>query len=253
MGELQKRDREILYHVFRYRISINPVLQELFFKDVQTRNSILQKLRKNGALDVHEKAFGENRGMSYYFLTEAFIHQNALPQSRAKPLNEQALNTSLAVLGFCCLSGKERLRIEPDDVRALLCEQPSLELFDESREAVADNGVFVIDGTGSGAAIFEVYVPSPTRSVEQIIGHLEERTGRARASGTLQQPLKHRQYGFAVLVDHERKAAELLRRIDRHGMQRHARMLVECAPTTSTVQGFLRMRGQNLKHKATDR
>lgn len=245
MPTLQERDRAILYHVCRFRLSINYVLEELFFKNVRSRHPIIQRLRKQGHLAVHEKAFGSNRGMSYYFPTEAFIAAAGLPESRAKPLNEQDLNVSLAVLGFCCLAGKDRLRVEPSEVAELLGIKAAPMLFDDADDAAPSASAFVVERADADTALYEVYVPSGARTVPQIAEHLEGRIAKARANDHVHAWLRERRYGFAVLVDQERKCVELKRRLEVESVPRRVRLAIETAPSSATIERFLRQHGIN--------
>lgn len=246
MPALQDRDRAILYHVCRYRLSINPVLEQLFFRNVKTRNTIVQRLREQGLLSVQEKAFGANRAMSYYFPSEMLLTRAGFPSSRAKPLTEQDLNVSLAVLGFCCLSGRDRLRLDREEVASLLGIQADAPLFaDAAIDDVAPvSSAFVVESAGEASVLYEVSVPSSTRTVQHLFEHVEERIGKARDNEHLRTWLKEERYGFAILVDQQKKQVALSRRLEVEGIQRQAKVLVEVAPSPSTIEHFLRHRGQ---------
>lgn len=97
---LQPRDREILTHVSRYRLTTPEVVHRLFFADrgMEAAKSVLKRL--NGSFLRSRPLFGKRR---YYQLSPAGAALSGQPDEAAQPLGTNALPARFGVLEYCCL------------------------------------------------------------------------------------------------------------------------------------------------------
>lgn len=111
---LQKRDRKVLEHVARYRLTTREVLRRLFFTTDDAAKAVLKRLsapHQPGRADkpVTEKHFLQARPLGvgkrvYHQLTPRGARELGLPPNRAEPLGPQALPEAYAISSFCCLA-----------------------------------------------------------------------------------------------------------------------------------------------------
>ncbi len=113
--QLTSRDRRILSHVCRYRITTNEVLLRLFFSE--TGENALKTVRKR-LLNHHiqSRLLGIEK-RRYYQLTPCGARSRGEPREIAKPLGAQALPRVYGVLAYCCLLGERRKRLNRLELR----------------------------------------------------------------------------------------------------------------------------------------
>ena len=111
---LQERDREILEHIRRFRMTTPEVLHRLFFSEnkLDAVTSTIRRLRK---ADYLASADLEPPRRCYYHLTSRAVRLMGLPASLGRSLGEQALPTRYAILLFCCTHDKERHLLRVDE------------------------------------------------------------------------------------------------------------------------------------------
>jgi hypothetical protein len=99
---LQDRDREILEHVRRYRLSTPEVLHRLFFDDSKMNavTKVTTRLTELEFLQNHP-LFGTNR---YFTLGRRGARATGMAQKTVGPLGPQALYRDFGALAFFCLS-----------------------------------------------------------------------------------------------------------------------------------------------------
>ncbi len=112
---LMPRDRQILQHVARYRLTTTPVVQRLFLGQhrsnavikVTTRLCRLGYLRKHPLL--HRR--------SYFVLAAGAAQLLGLGEHRSRPLGPQSLPIEYAVLAYATLGKQLKLRLFAAEVR----------------------------------------------------------------------------------------------------------------------------------------
>ena len=185
---MTERDLLVLRHVGRFRISIRPAIEKLFFGGKSCDN-VLQRLRADGRLQNHRLG---RTGISYYQLTRAQTRcpQTLVPENRALPFSAGPLHESLAVLWFCCLSEFPAERLEGDDLKRLFGKT----FYDPHCLQV---------GPGGRKRVFRLDVPGSTSGDEYPVRKLVS-TFEELVSGkdqVLWDWVKARDFGFSVLVE----------------------------------------------------
>lgn len=112
--ELTARDRRILDHVRRYRITTNEVLLRDFVPSADALKTVLKRLV---GPCLQSRPLGLRRRV-YYQLTNAAAKQLGEPVEVARPLGLQALSRAYAVLAFCRLANTTRERLDRHELRA---------------------------------------------------------------------------------------------------------------------------------------
>jgi hypothetical protein len=110
---LQQRDRDILLHVARYRLTTVEALHRLYLPDrgVEAAKSVLKRL--NGSFLRSRPLFARRR---YYQLSSVSTRLLGEPDEASQPFGTHALPTRYAVLQYCCMShGPERRRMTRDE------------------------------------------------------------------------------------------------------------------------------------------
>ena len=108
---MQERDEKILDHIGRYRLTLRPVLDCLFFADDSSGcGNVLTRLIQQGYVQARQVL---PRRRCYYQLTRMGA-AGRVPESRTRPLHGQALRTWLGILWFCFMEERRRRLLEPD-------------------------------------------------------------------------------------------------------------------------------------------
>ena len=105
-----ERDERILRHIGRYRVSINAVIERQFF-DGGTWDHVLQRLAKRGRLQTVRDAIPGN--LNYYHLPRGEARRLGFPDPPAA--QERVLRRHLAILWFCCMTDRARVRLHPEE------------------------------------------------------------------------------------------------------------------------------------------
>ncbi len=115
-GDLSARDRSILEHLARHRITTSQVLRLVLFSHLSV-NAVIKvvgRLCRSGLLQrvplLHRHC--------YYVLTASAARALGVSHKRTGPLGVQALPTEFAALHFACLSGAPRLRLTPAELKS---------------------------------------------------------------------------------------------------------------------------------------
>lgn len=97
---LQPRDRQILDHVARYRITTPEAVHSLFFQgsSVEASKSVLKRL--NGKYLRSRPLYGHRR---YYQLSSVSAGLLGQPDEATQPFGPTSLPTRFAVMQFCCM------------------------------------------------------------------------------------------------------------------------------------------------------
>jgi hypothetical protein len=103
--ELTERDRAVLDHIRRYRITVSRTLQEQFCdRSENAAKKLVARLRDYVA---SETLVGNS---VYYRLTPLGARLLGAPEEIAQPLGVQALPRAFGVLAFCCNGQTQRWR-----------------------------------------------------------------------------------------------------------------------------------------------
>jgi len=107
MGRLMKRDREILKHIARYRLTTDDVLLHLFFEHTEYKNAIdrvMKRLARQGW--VRSYAY---RGTSKYHMLGLKAARMLDAPHFPRPFTEQTLPALIAVLCYCVRFNVKRI------------------------------------------------------------------------------------------------------------------------------------------------
>ena len=117
---LQPRDQKILDHIGRYRMTLRPVLDRLFFADESSGcGNVLKRLIDAGLVTARDGLPSKRR---YYQLT-AKGAEGRVPLGRTKPMRAQSLRSAIAILWFCTMGDSPRTRIESWELRDILADE----------------------------------------------------------------------------------------------------------------------------------
>jgi hypothetical protein len=144
----------------------------------------LSKLIKNGLLRVH-KGLPGNR--SIYQLSKKGAAVAGVSPARGRVVGTQALVKNLGVLLFCHVPGKERHRIELDQLSQAL-------------GAPVPDGAYCVCRMQQQALVFDCYVPGPQTPVTTIIRHMRKMLKAVKDTPVLATAVKDLRFGFVVLV-----------------------------------------------------
>lgn len=135
----QDRDRRILEHVGRYRLTTADVLHARFFATLDAAKAVIKRLAASrGRQLLQARPLGVGRRV-YYHLTAAGVREIGVPASRAEALGPQALPEAYAILVHCCKHSRDRQIFTRAELSAhpLLRDAPPgnyyLEQIDEHR------------------------------------------------------------------------------------------------------------------------
>ncbi|RMG58900.1 MAG: hypothetical protein D6717_02195 [Gammaproteobacteria bacterium] len=214
---LQERDQKILDHIGRYRITLRPVLDQVFFaKDSSGCGNVLRRLTNAGLVTAREGLPSRRR---YYQLT-AKGAEGRVPLGRTKPMRAQALRSAIAVLWFCTMNQRSRQRMEAWELREILAGSTPA-------------GTHCIQ-PGTPTTVFRVQVPSGRTKTAGVVSALRDHMKNSFQRPVLKQMAKDQRYGFAVLAEAER-TSELRAAIARHNLARYAPIIIESVPSPQTI------------------
>lgn len=195
---LTERDREILGHIARYRITTVQAVQRLFFASLQQEaaESTLRRLREAGFIESR-RLFETAR---YYYLTKLATHTLGKAESLARRPGSQSVSTNFGVLAFCCLMPKLRELFTLDEFRteyAPLFEPglPSTHYYvDEDQAGVRRLGWIEIDG---GA------------DVRRLVRKCHHRVNRRLDLPAFRELIREKNFVVAILTGNPEKAATI--------------------------------------------
>lgn len=127
---------EVLQHLDRYRLTVLEALERLpVFAGLRSQQvrRVLRKLERR-ALIASAPLY---RGVTYWYLLPRGTQRLGLSADRSGSLSEPAKIRAYAMLRFCCLSAKPRVRLTRQDIAARLPEfdrpgLPSMYYFESS-------------------------------------------------------------------------------------------------------------------------
>jgi hypothetical protein len=194
---LTKRDRSILEHIGRYRLSFQEVIERLYFKGADSQK-VLDRLRDSGFI-ASEKGFGGNR--SAYVLKPKGVAARGLPRRTADELGSQSMPDYLAVLSFCCLMGKARIVLLKDELK---------ELFEHE----VPKGRYHCLERADSSSLYHVSIPGPTKREDAVVAATRSHVARMLGSKGLSEWVTERLYQYAILVDSAERARAITKAMD---------------------------------------
>ncbi len=218
------RDQQMLAHIGLYRLAFRITLDRLFF-DGHSSANVVQRLLRQGRIIARP---GLGARLRYYQLTAAETARQGVPLIRAKPMGAQAIQTHLGVLWFCHFTDPKaaRARLEPDRL---------VQIFGNERP----KGAHCIE-RGPPARVYRVIVTGERSTDEVLLKRLRVRVAKARRHPTLGPLLQKSEYCFVILAEHAVRRERLRKAIVRRGLDKHARITVDYAPSIRTVQTALK-------------
>lgn len=214
--QLTQRDRRILDHVKRYRITTNEALLTRFFQP-EGLNALKTVRKRLVGPYLQSRPLGIAR-RHYYQLTPATARMVGEPEEVAAPLGMQALPRAFAVLAFCCLSGKPHERLHRDELRE---EYP--EIAAASFAAHAD---FCIDEWAGRARLARIIVdyggeyPALIRKCRSFL--LTARQNIAGFADMLHQDA----FAIVIITAEETKKQSIISALARHPLEVNVRVSV---------------------------
>ncbi len=214
---MEDRDGKILDHIGRYRLTLRPVLDRLFFaQDSSGCGNVLARLIAQGYVQARQVL---PRRRCYYQLTKLGA-AGRVPESRARPLRGQALRTWLGVLWFCCMQGGKRRLLELAELSQALPGPPP--------------GIHVVEA-GEGYRVFHVRVVGLRAKTGYVVRQVLQDMKVAMQQPKLAAWVRNRDYGFAVLAERPR-VTPILDLVRRNRLDEHARVTVVPVPGPHSLQ-----------------
>lgn len=189
---MEERDRRILAHVGRYRLTLRAALDRLFFEGAATgcANVLRRLLRQH--LRARE---GLPKRLAYYQLTERAAADVGVPVSRAEPLGAQALREALAILWHCTLAD-----LPPGVSRRARLEVVELERLFEGGVGSGPQP-HVLEETDEARSVYRVTVPSAATKTANILRGARHWAVRAEESPAFGPWVRAGKYRYLVLAE----------------------------------------------------
>lgn len=218
---MEQRDDRILDHIGLYRVSLRAVLARVFFEGGNPGN-VVQRLLDEGFIRSRRL-----RGrLHYYQLTGLGASRRGFSRKRTARLGAQSLHGHLAALWFCCLTGKERHRLEKARLVSLF-------------GANTPSGKHCIERDG-GHRVYRLFVAGARTDDANLLHRLERYIDAVRRCPVLGDWIANRQYAFAILTEESRRVEVLRGAVMRHDLNRLAHVHVEWAPGYRNIGEALR-------------
>ena len=210
---MQEKDEQILKLMGLYGVVIRAVLEALFFMG-RTCDHVINRL-------IHEKRIWKTCDLpgriACYQPTLSEARTRGIPDHRARPRRGGALRKTLQVLWFCSMMGKKRRRIERNH------------LGHEFGKGKGMGKPHCAEVEGERAIIYRIYTPGPNSRDDYLLKVLQEDYKVALESERLRDWIQNGAFGFAVLVEREKRKEKLLRMIAKDGPSGIS-ILVEVVP-----------------------
>ncbi len=216
------RDEKILEHLGRYRISLRPILERLFF-DGRTSGNVIQRLLKSGR--IHSREGLPNR-IRYYQLTMSEARKRSIPVGRSEPYAAQALNVHLGVLWLCCVEKANCHRVE---------EKALKDRFEQTLR-----GPLCIERDGDSHKMLHVRVATADTEDTNLLRSLRGDINDALDRPDLAKPMTAGQFAFVVLVDTLARKRSLSKTLAEHELSELADIQIHFAPSHETLAQALR-------------
>ncbi len=196
-GKLTPLQRRVLEHIGRYRLTFQEVVSALFCGGGNPQK-VLTQLRDQGLLGI-QKGFGGNRAA--YILTPLGAAALGVSRRRADTLGPEAMPVHLAILSFCTLCQRARVRLMESEAQDLLGATPP------GRYHAAEYG-------RQAHRVYDLYVPGPATALIDVISRTRAHIQRVRDIAELQPWINHEMYVHAILVETDGRRAEIEAALD---------------------------------------
>lgn len=235
---MTERDLRILKHIGMYRITLRPILARLYFDGNESAMAnVLKRLNAPETVKAGRRAEAPSssglikvRGglpgnISYYQLTRLGARRVGVPEYRAEPFGNQALNLHLALLWFCCAGGSQRFRVSDEDF-------PSI-----------PPGEYCVTA-GERKKLLRVYAPTETAERSSIHRTIAEHAELLLSHPSTAQAVRDRSIGLAILVHSYEQGSELMRAM-RSGKGTFGKLLtlmhvvIKPVPSIATLSGMI--------------
>lgn len=213
-----ERDERILAHIGRYRVTLRPVLDRLFFgADSSGCGNVLARMLQAGSI----RSRVLTGRLCYYQLTEKGA-AGRVPEGRSREIRGQALRGDLSILWFCCMQDVRRQRLE---------QAETAKLFPELRRVP-----HVVE-PGEPKVLFRIRVVGPRTKPGQIVREIRRHVFAAREAedGSLAAWIEKRYYAFAVLAERPERVQAIRRAAQRAGLDKTVRIDVVEVPDRHRV------------------
>jgi len=198
-GNLSERDRLILAHIGRHRLSFKEIISHLFFGDADPQKA-LDRLREGGLIEI-QKGFAGNR--SAYRLSPRGAATVSLNRRRGEPLGSESLPTHLAILAFCFLKRRPRILLEQDDLTGI---------FDKAKPSARYH---CLEYGSQVKRVYHVSAPGPSTKPEEIVQGTRRWVADCLRTRELRPWINYKLYAQAILVDNLERQNEIARSIER--------------------------------------
>lgn len=197
------RQQVILRHVRRYGLTLRPVLDQLFYGNLEGGcDSDLARLREQGLLNAIENAIPDpdnpRTRFSYYQLSSAGARAVGASNHLARKMGGQALARSLAILWFCCVKKPRRHRLADSELCSIFGREnifrPGME-----KGGLLLKGFHALDRTEHSFRVLHLYAPKT--ALQDTAVELRKRFRDAVAIPEIEKAITNRNYGFAVLAE----------------------------------------------------
>lgn len=191
--------RRVLKHIGLYRVSLACVMEHVCGADA-VRGDALQSLVQEERLQQCEALAG---GLRYYQLTASAARTEHIPVHRTRPLTERQLREAVAVLWFCCMSGKNRRRIERHQLGSLFGRGKAF-----GRPHCAEH-------TEEDVCIYRLYFPHSKSRDDHVLGLLRNDAAEAMAHPLLGPWVVAHTFRFCLLLETTGRFAAMERLLSR--------------------------------------
>ena len=217
--ELSSRQLALLQHLRRYRISLRPVLDRLFYEGRPDGcKADLEHLRGQSLIQVVKNAVQDGKHphirYSYYALLATGAKLLGVPSPRASRVGSDALTRHLAHLYYCCFSRRRRHRLLEDELRRLF--EPASPPV-SSTTAATIPGFHCLERHGDQFIVQHMY--SPNTLAADILSQVRKRIRSAEEHPLVREALHAHLYGIVVLTASRELQSEVRRLLDQeyHG------------------------------------
>lgn len=227
-GDLTSRELAVLRHIARYQLTFTEILRRLLFDGTDPKRT-LGELTEKGLIETR-KGYGGNR--SAYVLTVRGTRAAGASQRRASLGGAAGEARNLALLGFCCLRGQPRIRLNGEELLSVLGVRVRAE-----RNHCLEWG-------SRRKRLYRMYVPDPGQAPDAIARYVRDALDEQVQSATLRPWVESGVYQTAVVVDDSSRAAAINARLDETHLDERplrevAEIHVDVVPGPATLEEAL--------------
>ncbi len=209
---MPERDERILNHIGRYRMTLRPVLDHVFFeRESSGCGNVINNLIRKGL--VRSRSGLPNR-RNYYQLTRAGA-EGRVPLDRTRDQRGQTLRTNLGVLWYCCMLNRPRRRLEKHELAKVFEPPPT--------------GPHCIE-RGEVNRIYRCRVVGTKTRVDALMKAIRIRIDAANDHPKLKNWIESENYAFVLLVE-QLRVQQLEQALHQSRLRELARIVVARVPS----------------------